>query len=114
MMAKKTIKERTEKQRLRQSQIRKTAKELKRPSRDDLARMLLWQMINGIQQNKKVTNRQQDLDNLCNMIVSGLAKQGFDERQSEEVFDDLAKRYTSNLPPFRIKRHLQNDTHTFE
>ena len=113
-MARKSIYQRNEEQRLRQSHVRKAAKELRRPSRDDLARMLLWQMINGLQHNKKVTNRQQELDNLCNMIVSGLVRQGFDERQSEEVFDDLAKRYASNLPPFRVKRHLQNDTHATE
>ena len=113
-MARKSIYQRNEEQRLRQSHVRIAAKELRRPSRDDLARMLLWQMINGLQHNKKVTNRQQELDNLCNMIVSGLVRQGFDERQSEEVFDDLAKRYASNLPPFRVKRHLQNDTHASE
>ena len=110
-MAKKSIHQRNEEQRLRQSQMRRTAKELRRPSRDDLARMLLWQMINGLQQSKKATNRQQELDNLCNMIVGGLVRQGFDEGQCEDVFDDLAKKYASSLPPFRIKRHLQNDTH---
>jgi hypothetical protein len=94
--------------------VRKAAKELRRPGRDDLARMLLWQMINRLQHNKKVTNRQQELDNLCNLIVSGLVKQGFDERQSEEVFDTLAKRYACSMPPFRIKRHFQNDTHATE
>jgi uncharacterized protein YejL (UPF0352 family) len=109
-MAKKSIHQRNEEQRLRQSQMRKTAKELRRPSRDDLARMLLWQMINGLQQNKKTTNRQLELDNLCNMIVNGLIKQGFDEGQCEEVFDALAKKYTSSLPPFRVKRHLQIDS----
>ena len=113
-MAKKSTQQRNEEQRLRQSHVRKTAKELKRPSRDDLARMLLWQMINGLQQSKKVTNLQLELDNLCNMIVSGLVKQGFDERQSEEVFDTLAKRYACSMPPFRIKRHFQNDTHATE
>ena len=113
-MAKKTIKERTEEQRLRQSHVRKAAKELRRPGRDDLARMLLWQMINGLQQNKKITNRQLELDNLCNLIVSGLVRQGFDEGQCEDVFDTLAKRYASSLPPFRVKRHLQNNTHASE
>jgi hypothetical protein len=113
-MARKSIYQRNEEQRLRQLQMRKAAKKLRRPCRDDLARMLLWQMINGLQQNKKLTNRQQELDKLCNMIVSGLVKQGFDERQSEEVFDDVAKRYASSLPPFRVKRHLQNDNHATE
>lgn len=109
-MAKKSTHQRNEEQRLRQSQMRKVAKKLRRPCRDDLARMLLWQMINGLQQSKKATNRQQELDNLCNMIVGGLVRQGFDEGQCEDVFDDLAKKYASSLPPFRIKRHLQNDT----
>ncbi|MEP2978568.1 MAG: hypothetical protein ABJO86_03720 [Lentilitoribacter sp.] len=113
-MAKKSLHQRNEEQRLRQQNIRQCAKELRRPNRDDLARMLLWQMINGLQQNKKVTNRQQELDNLCNMIMGGLVKQGFDERQSEDVFDDLAKKYAGSLPPFRLKRHLQNDTHASE
>lgn len=109
-MAKKSTLRRNEEQRLRQSQIRKTAKELKRPCRDDLARMLLWQMIT-LAQKADGTNKQQALDGLCNKIVSGLVKQGFNERQSEDVFDDLAKKYASSLPPFRVKRHLQNDTH---
>ncbi len=113
-MAKKSIHQRNEEQRLRQQNIRLCAKELRRPSRDDLARMLLWQMINGLQHNKKVTNRQQELDNLCNMIVGGLVTQGFDEDQCEDVFDTLAKKYASSLPPFRIKRHLQKDTHASE
>ncbi|MBO6917682.1 MAG: hypothetical protein JJ858_04570 [Rhizobiaceae bacterium] len=113
-MAKKSIHQRNEEQRLRQQNIRQCAKELRRPGRDDLARMLLWQMINGLQQNKKTANRQQELDNLCNMIVSGLVKQGFDERQSEDVFDAIVKKYASSLPPFRIKRHLQKDFHTSE
>ena len=113
-MAKKSIHQRNEEQRLRQQNIRQCAKELRRPSRDDLARMLLWQMINGLQQNKKVIYRQQELDNLCNMIVGGLVRQGFDEDQCEDVFDTLAKKYASSLPPFRIKRHLQKDTHASE
>ena len=113
-MARKSIYQRNEEQRLRQQNIRQCAKELRRPNRDDLARMLLWQMINGLQHNKKTTNRQQELDNLCNMIVGGLVRQGFDVGQCEEVFDALAKKYASSMPPFRVKRHLQNDTHASE
>lgn len=113
-MVKKSIHQRNEEQRLRQQNIRQCAKELRRPNRDDLARMLLWQMINGLQHNKKTANRQQELDKLCNMIVGGLVRQGFDEGQCEDVFDAIAKKYASSLPPFRIKRHLQNDTHATE
>jgi hypothetical protein len=52
-MVKMTREERNEQQRLRQLSVRKTAKELKKPSRDDIARLLLWQMITGIQKNNK-------------------------------------------------------------
>jgi hypothetical protein len=53
IMAKQTREERNERQRIRQLSVRKTAQKLKKPSRDDIARMLLWQMITGIQKNKK-------------------------------------------------------------
>ena len=102
-MAKKSIHQRNEEQRLRQQNIRQCAKELRRPNRDDLARMLLWQMINGLQHNKKTTNRQQELDNLCNMIVGGLVRQGFDVGQCEEVFDALAKKYPAAYLPLGSK-----------
>jgi hypothetical protein len=53
IMARMTREERNERQRIRQLSVRKTAQKLKKPSRDDIARMLLWQMITGIQKNKK-------------------------------------------------------------
>ena len=112
-MAGKTIKERNEAQRLRQMKLRQTAKSQRRPGRDDLARMLLWQMITRVQKMEG-PNKQQLLDGLCNRIVSGLVKQGFDERQCEEVFDDLVRKYSGSLPPFRIKRHLQEDANVTE
>lgn len=46
------------------------------------------------------------LDKLRDQIVDGLEVQGFDARESEEVFDDLAKKYSSGIPPFRRKLHL--------
>ncbi len=44
-------------------------------------------------------------DKLRDQIVDGLEVHGFDARESEEVFDDLAKRYSSGIPPFRRKLH---------
>lgn len=112
-MASRTKKERNEAQRLRQMKLRQAAKSQRRPGRDDLARMLLWQMITRVQKMEG-PNKQKLLDGLCNRIVGGLVKQGFDERQCEDVFDDLVKRYAGTLPPFRRKIHLQEDVYAAE
>jgi hypothetical protein len=108
LMARKTMIQRNEEQRLRQLKTRQTAKDLRRPSRDDLARMLLWQMITGIQNNKNA-DKKSDLNNLCNKIVGGLVQQGFCERESEDIFDALVRKYVSGLSPFRRKAHLKSD-----
>lgn len=112
-MARKTTKERNEDQRLRELKARKVANELRKPSRDDLARMLLWQMITGIQKNQNAAKRPM-LDELCNKVVSGLIEQGFDERQSEGVFDALVIKYAKGLNPFRPKKHLKSDVDVYE
>jgi hypothetical protein len=46
------------------------------------------------------------LDKLSQAIVEELERQGFDVRESEDVFEDLADRYSDGLFPFRPKRHL--------
>ena len=107
-MARKTIKQRNEAQRLQQSKTRQTAKDLRRPSRDDLARMLLWQMITCIQNNKSA-DKHSDLNKLCNKIVGGLVQQGFCEQESEDIFDTLMRKYASGLSPFRRKDHLKSE-----
>ncbi len=66
--------------------------------------MLLWQMMSGIQ--TRSAGKREMLDKLRYQIVDGLEVQGFDARVPEEVFDDLAKRYSSGIPPFRRKLHL--------
>ena len=85
-MAKKSKRAIAEAQRARQQRVRDQARERRRPSRDDLARVLLWQMI---------------------MITEILELQGFDIRECEDVFDDLVKRYANGVFPFRRKRHLE-------
>ena len=112
-MARKSLYQRNEEQRLRQQKIRLTARELRRPGRDDLARMLLWQMITRVQKMEG-PNKQNLSDGLCSKIIGGLVKQGFDERQCEEIFDDLVKRYAGTLSPFRRKLHLQKDVQVTE
>lgn len=106
-MARKPKKQRTEEQRVRQSGVRRAAQKARRPDRDDIARMLLWQMISGIHKRSTDKSGMRDmLDRLRNQIVDGLEAQGFDVRESEDVFDGLVKRYANGIFPFRPKRHL--------
>lgn len=102
-MPTKSRKQRNAEQASRQQRIRDEAKQRRRPSRDDLARMLLWQMITTAQERSDVRLA---LDKLRDTITDGLEAQGFDLRQSEDVFEDLAHRYSDGLYPFRPKRHL--------
>ena len=107
-MAIKSKKQRAEEQRVRQSGVRKAARQARRPNRDDVARMLLWQMITAIQKKSSDKRAMRDmLDKLRDQIVGGLEVQGFDVRESEDVFDGLARRYANGLFPFRPKRHLE-------
>lgn len=107
-MAKMTREERNEQQRVRQLSVRKTAKEQKKPSRDDIARMLLWQMITGIQKNKETdkAGKREMLDKMLKRTVNGLESQGFDAQQSEDAFEALVDKYAKGGSPFRRKIHL--------
>ena len=107
-MANQTREERIERQRLRQLSVRKTAKEQKKPSRDDIARMLLWQMITGIQKNKETdkAGKREMLDKMLKRTVNGLESQGFDGQQSEYAFEALVDKYAKGGSPFRRKLHL--------
>ena len=102
---KKSKREVNSEQRARQQRVRDEARDRRRPSRDDLARMLLWKMIMSTEKHK--LGRREALDRLRDEIVDGLDLQGFDVRESEDVFEDLAARYADGLFPFRPKRHLK-------
>ncbi len=102
-MARKSKKQRNADQVVRQQRVRDEAKARRRPSRDDLARMLLWQMITAAQRRK---DARLALDKLSEAIVADLERQGFDVRESEDVFEELAERYSDGLFPFRPKWYL--------
>ncbi|MGJ8572371.1 MAG: hypothetical protein ACSHXI_16910 [Hoeflea sp.] len=104
-MSKKSKREVNAEQRARQQRVRDEARDRRRPSRDDLARMLLWKMIMSTEKHK--LGRREALDRLRDEIVDGLELQGFDVRESEDVFEELAARYADGLFPFRPKRHLK-------
>lgn len=86
-----------------QQRVRDEARERRRPSRDDLARVLLWQMITAAQAHK---DSYRALGKVRDSIVDDLERQGFNVRECEEVFHELADRYSDGLYPFRPKRHL--------
>lgn len=92
------------KQAARQQKVRDEAKARKRPSRDDLARILLWQMISAALEHKEPRRA---LGKVRDSLVDDLERLGFDVRESEDVFHEIADRYSDGLFPFRPKRHLR-------
>lgn len=103
-MSRKSRKQRNVEQQVRQQRVRDEARENRRPSRDDIARMLLWQTIHGVQSRRR--DARAVLDRLRDEVVEGLERQRFSIRESEEVFEELVTKYASGLFPFRPKRHL--------
>lgn len=95
-MTKKSKKQRNAEQAVRQQSARDEAKARRRPPRDDPVRVLLLQMIVAAQRRKNAR-----LDKLSEAIVLDLERQGFDVRESDGVFEDLADRYSDGLYPFR-------------
>lgn len=99
-MARKSKRQRLEEQRERQAAVRAKAKANKKPARDDFARVLLWQMIRAAQRER---DSRRKLDLLRDTMTDVLEEQGFDLKEAEDVFEDLAKRYSNGLSPFHPK-----------
>ncbi len=82
--------------------MRKRNRDDRRPTRDDVARIVLWQVITRVygKARKDVWER------IADGIIEELVGHGFDERESELVIEDLVQRYTSGRGGFRRKTHL--------
>ncbi len=93
---------RNEEQRARQAELRQRNRDKRRPSRDDVARIVLWQVITRVHRTGKTEEWERILDG----IIEQLVEQGFDERESDLVIEELVERYTSGRGGFRLKRHL--------
>ncbi len=106
-MPRKSKRQRNAEQAVRQQRVRDEAKTRCRPERDDLARMVLWQLIRSAEHHR--LGRRKALDRLRNKIVEGLEYQGFNVFESENVFEALADSYADGLFPFRPKRHLETN-----
>ncbi len=101
-MAKQPDIERLRKQRARQQELREAALAEKRPTRDDVARMALFWMISNMAEKAE----KGVLDEFRDRMVRLLTDQGFDEKASDEVLDDLIRKYSTRNWPFRRKVHL--------
>jgi hypothetical protein len=96
--------ERLEKQKERQRELRAAARTRRRPTRDDVARALLhFAVTENIRQG-----RERQLADLEDRIVVELTSQGFDRRETEAVLEALVDKYRSGWS-FQRKRHLQDD-----
>nr|WP_299497867.1 hypothetical protein [uncultured Rhizobium sp.] len=104
-MVRKSKKQRNAEQRVRQQKNRDTARECKRPTRDDIARTLLWQMVVTAEGRP---NRAAFLAKLRDEVAAQLVRQGFNRKECKAVFEAIASKYSADQLPFRIKRHLQN------
>lgn len=79
--------ERLRKQRERQREYRARRRRNRKPTRDDIARAMLdWAVRESLKDEEK-------LDRLGDRIIPVLVRQGFDRKQADEAFDELAERY---------------------
>lgn len=101
-MARKPSAQRAAEQRQRSRQNRDEARARRRPSRDDLARVLLWQALSGVWRED---DPERVLERLLRRLLKDLRRQGFDPDESEAVFYELAEKYRKG-DPFRRKVHL--------
>jgi hypothetical protein len=96
--------ERLERQKERQRELRAAARVKRRPSRDDVARALLhFAVTENIRQG-----RERQLADLEDRIVAVLTSQGFDRRETEAVLEALVDKYRSGWT-FQRKRHVQGE-----
>ena len=101
-MARKSDEIRNREQRERQQKLRDAGRTAKRPDRDNIARTALFMTISSMAA-KGATDVLEDFQD---RVVRMLVKQGFDERESDIVFEELVEKYRKGDWPFRRKIHL--------
>lgn len=93
-------------QRDRQQQYRDRQKQLRRPGRDDIARIALRWLIIGTSKLAERENNPARLYHIEDALLAELATQGFDPKASDEVLADLIDKYVGGKWDFRRKPHL--------
>ncbi len=96
-------------QRERQQDYRDRQKQLRRPGRDDIARIALqWLIVNTAKLAEREGNPAR-LNKVEEAILEKLVEQGFDPAASDRVLGDLIDRYVEDDWDFRRKPHLLAD-----
>ncbi|MGU3401687.1 hypothetical protein ACLBWS_18605 [Brucellaceae bacterium D45D] len=102
MAAGKKQAERLRKQRERQKEYRERLKTARKPTRDDIARVMLHFMIVRMMKSNHHNAREQ----MIRLVLAALTSQGFSEAASLDALDDLIAKYTKSNWGFRRKVHL--------
>lgn len=101
--------QRLREQRERQQAYRDEQRRLRRPSRDDIARVALHWLILGTAKLAAREGNPARLNKVEREILDALVKQGFDRAASDEALGDLIDRYVDGHWNFRRKVHLLPD-----
>lgn len=101
-MARKSEEVRNREQRERQQKLRDADRKARRPNRDDIARTALFMAISSM----AARDAKEVLEDFQDRVVRMLVEQGFDERESDIVFEELVAKYRTGDWPFRRKVHL--------
>ncbi len=101
-MARKSDAIRVREQRERQQRLRDADRKARRPGRDDVARTALFMTISSM----AARGAKEVLEDFQDRVVRMLVEQGFDERASDAVFEELVAKYRTGAWPFRRKPHL--------
>lgn len=101
-MARKSEEVRNREQRERQQKLRDADRKARRPNRDDIARTALFMTISSM----AARGAKEVLEDFQDRVVRMLVEQGFDERESDIVFEELVAKYRTGDWPFRRKVHL--------
>ena len=101
-MVRKSEEVRNRQQRERQQKLRDADRKARRPNRDDIARTALFMTIS----NMAARDAKEVLEDFQDRVVTMLVEQGFNERESDMVFEELVAKYRTGDWPFRRKVHL--------
>lgn len=87
-----------------QRRYRQQQKALRKPTRDDVARVALhWIITKALRRN-----RESELEMWCETIVKRLVRQGFERDAARRRIDQLIARYEEGWA-FQSKPHLRHD-----
>lgn len=99
-------------QRARQQEYRDRQKQLRRPGRDDIARIALQWLIVGTAKLAEREGNAARMNVVEGAILEKLVEQGFDPAASDQVLGDLIDKYTEAGWGFRRKPHLLDGDQT--